>query len=344
MPRRPARSADLIATADAQLGLITSRQLEELGFPRSTVARRLAGGMWTRVLPGVHLVGGGQPIREQRLLAALLYAGDGAQLTGICTLRLRGFTSLGAPEPPGIGIANPEPVHALIAHARRRKSAGFVRVERTHRLPDPERIAGYDVAPVARAVSDAARRMPRGRDVLAIVTEAVQRGMATVDDLRRELDEGQMRGSHYLREAVRAVSEGAHSAPEADLIALLTGAGIPHVMTNVRLVTSRGEFIAVADVWLDDVALALEVDSVSHHAVGEGHARTVRRNARYAMAGVPVLTILPSDLRERPGAVLRSVRTARETAARSPRPDARVAQSALSREFSAGEPAWPWGA
>ena len=342
MPPRPSRTADLIATADAQRGLVTARQLDELGFPRSTVARRLAGGMWTRVLPGVHLVGGGHPNCEQRLLGALLYAGDGALLTGTCDLRLTGFTSVGPrlPDDP----ARPEPVHVLIDHERRRKSAGYVRIERTTRMSEGVRVAGYDVAPVARAVADAARRMPRGRDVLALVTEAIQRELTTVDELRRELDEGQMRGSRHLRQAVRAVAEGAHSAPEADLIALLKEAGVPHVMTNVRLVSSRGEFIAVADVWLDDVALALEVDSVQHHAVGEGHARTVRRNARYATLGVPVLTVLPADLRDRPRAILRNVLAAREVAARSPRPDVRVADAGAWIERSAGEPAWPWGA
>ena len=344
MPRRPSRTADLIATADAQRGLVTASQLDELGFARSTVARRLAGGMWTRVLPGVHLVGGGHPSHEQRLLGALLYAGDGALLTGTCDLRLMGFTSVGPPLPDDGDRARPEPVHVLIEHERRRKSAGYVRIERTNRMPDGVRVAGYDVAPVARAVADAARRMPRGRDVLALVTEAIQRELTTVEELRRELDEGQMRGSRHLREAVRAVAEGAHSAPEADLIALLKEAGVPHVMTNVQIVSARGEFIAVADVWLDDVALALEVDSVQHHAVGEGHARTVRRNARYAMVGVPVLTVLPTDLRDRPRAMLRSILAARETAGRSPRPDVRVADADPWPERSAGERAWPWGA
>jgi hypothetical protein len=342
MPRRPTRLDELKATADAQLGLITAQQLEELGYPRSTTARRVAGGMWTRVLPGVYLVGGGRPVREQLILAALLYAGPGSMLTGTADLRLRGFASVS--HDPDAHPDNPEPVHVLIQHSRRRKSTGYARIERTLRMPRPERIRGLVVAPAARAVADAARRMTNGRNVLQVVTEAVQRGFATVAELRIELDDGQMRGSHYLREAVHAVAEGAQSPPEADLLAMLTEAAVPHMMANVAIVDPHGRLIAVPDVWLDDVGLALEVDSEQYHSVGEGHARTVRRNARYARAGVPAFTVLPADLRTRPGAVIRDVLAARATAAGRPRPDVRVAPSDQVREQSAGEPLWRWGA
>jgi hypothetical protein len=341
MPRRSSRDADLVAVADSQLGLITAAQLAQLGVQTSTVARRRAGGMWTRVLPGVHLVDGGHPTRTQRLLAALLYAGPDSMLTGTSALRLYGFRALHLQEIADDEPERPEPVHVLVAHERRRLSTGFVRIERTHRLPTPARRRGLAVAPLARAVGDAARRFPRESDAVAVVTEAVQRGWVDVDDLRTELREGPTRGSRYLRGAVASVARGARSVPEVDLASLLEAAQIPGLVLNARLVTDSGVFVAVADAWLDDVGLAIEVDSLEYHSTGEHFERTVRRNARYATAGVPVFTVLPTDIRDRPNSVVGDVLSARAAATQRPRPRVHVTEPGTA---SAGRLEWPWGA
>lgn len=341
MPRRSPRAADLVAVADAQMGLVTAAQLAEIGVPTSTTSRRCAGGMWTRVLPGVHLVDGGRPSRQQRLLAALLYAGPDSMLTGTSALRLHGLRALRLQEVAGDESERPEPVHVLVPHDRRRLSTGFVRVERTHRFPTPERRQSLAVAPLVRAVGDATRRFPRESDALAVVTEVVQRRWADVDDLRAELREGPTRGSRYLRSAVASVGRGAHSVPEADLVRILEAAGIPSIVLNATLVTDSGSFVAVADAWLDDVGLAIEVDSLEFHSTGERFERTVRRNARYATAGVPVVTLLPTDVRDRPGFVVREVRQARAVASQRPRALVHVADPPRP---SAGRVGWPWGA
>jgi hypothetical protein len=200
---------------------------------------------------------------------------------------------------------------------------------------------GLDVAPLVRAVGDAARRMPRRSDAVAVVAEAVQRGWVTIADVRRELADGPVRGSAYLREAVAGLASGAHSGPEADLAGVLERGGVPHVVLTARLVTAQGVFVAIADAWLDDVGVAIEVDSVQHHATGDGFERTVRRNARYAESGVLVVTLLPRDIRDRPQAVLAQVRAARDAARERGRPSVFVDTSLRP---SAGHRAWPWGA
>lgn len=341
MPRPGRRHADLIATADAQLGLVTAAQLVELGVRTSTTSRRVAGGMWTRVLPGVHLVGGGAPSRRQREKAALLYAGTGSMLTGTSALRLYGFRALRLQETSDDEPERPAPVHTLIPHDRRRTSTGFVRIERTHRLPTPGRLHGLEVAPLARAVGDAARRMRRQSDATAVVAEALQRGRATLDELQDELRRGPVRGSAYFRQSLAALWSGALSGPEADLVAILDHAGVPAVVCNARLVGADGRFVAVADVWLDDVGVAIEVDSVEYHATGDGFDGTVRRNSRYAAAGVLVVTVLPRDIRDRPAWVLAQIEAARAAASARGRPAVHVD---TTPRRSAGLTAWPWGA
>ena len=342
MPNTSRKRKDLIATADAQFGLITARQLAELGVNTGTTSRRTTGRMWTRVLPGVHLVDGGEPTRLQREFAALLYAGEPSALTGITALRRLGIRALRLQEQRDDEAERPEPVHILIPHERRRLSTGYVRVERTHRFPEePLRKNGLSLAPAPRAVGDAARRLRRESDVRALVAEVAQRRLVTIGQLEEELTAGPRRGSGLLRGAITGVGGGALSVAEIDLAELMSTAGIPNVRYNVALTTASGEFIAIPDAWLDDVGLAIEVDSHAHHAIGHDFERTIRRNARYAAVGVAVDTVLPTDVLRRPGAVLHSIVSARNKAMLRPRP-----QVAISSQtpLSAGREGWRWGA
>jgi hypothetical protein len=112
-------------------------------------------------------------------------------------------------------------------------------------------------------------------------------------------------------------------------------------MYNVAVVTPAGSYIATPDLWLDDVGLAVEVDSVAYHATPEGYAKTLRRNARYAAVGIPFVTVLPADLRTRPRGVLRDIGRARAAAAARGRPDVVVARQGTP---SAGRRGWRSGA
>jgi len=342
MPRRSDSWRFVRETADSQLGLITARQLAEIGVHSATVHRRLVGGMWTRVLPGVHLVDGGHPSRRQRELAALLYAGSPSALTGTTALRRYGVRSLHLQDVADDEPDRPEPVHLLVPHDRRRLSTGYVRVERTRRFPDEVvRRHGVVLVPLARAVGDAARRLRRDTDASALVSEVVQRGLVGVVDLEAELAGGSRRGSAFFRRALAPVSRGARSAPESDLMRLIDEAAIPSVFYNAVLVDAAGVFVASCDAWLDDVGLAIEVDSVQYHAGPEGFASTVRRNARYTAAGVLVHAVLPTDIRDHPQRVLADLLRARESAASRPRPEVYMDRHASP---SSGREGWRWGA
>jgi hypothetical protein len=335
--------ANLYALADAQLGLVTAAQLEALGIKPSTVTRKVAGGMWTRLLPGVHLVHGGQPTRRQRELAAQLYARDPSRVTGLTAARRYGVRALSLQETADDDLLRPEPVHVLVPHERRSKASGFARIERTRRFPEVGVVrSGLVLAPLPRAVADACRRLGRVRDVQAIVTEVLQREMCTFDELVVELEAGQVRGSAFLRETLKAVSLGAASPPEVDLRSVFDELGLPNVYYNVSLYDAAGRFVGNPDAWIDDVGLAVEVDSVEYHAGPDGFERTVRRNSRYATAGIPWVPVLPTDLRDRRRATGVRIMQAVDQAARRPRPDVRMA--VRPGERSAGQIGWRWGA
>jgi hypothetical protein len=130
-------------------------------------------GPWQRLLPGVYLTHTGMPSRDQQLMAALCYAGDGAIITGLAALAKYGVR---APETQLVDV--------LVPHALRRTSREFVVLHRTRQVP---RLRAADgpiryVAP-ARAVADAAAGLTRLDDIRAVAAGAVQRNLCTVAEL-----------------------------------------------------------------------------------------------------------------------------------------------------------------
>src|SRR5437763_15220253 len=72
----------------AQRQVITRTQALLCGMPHSTVERYAApAGRWQRLLPGVYLALTGTATRDQRDMAALLYAGGRSLLTGAAAMR-----------------------------------------------------------------------------------------------------------------------------------------------------------------------------------------------------------------------------------------------------------------
>ncbi len=304
--------------ARGQHGLVTAAQLAELGVPRSTLAwhESQVGGMFSFVLPGVHRF---EPARElspeQHLLAAQLYGGPEAIITGAALLRRR---AVQAAQHPAFGAQ--QQVHLLVPHASKRSSRDFVDVERTRTLPVARQDGLLRWAPMYRAVLDACRRCTDERAVHALVFEVVQKRMAAPEALNDERIAGQKRGSRFARLALDAVFAGARSVPEASLPDLLGRAGLGRMLLNARLHRPDGSFLACPDAYDPDTGVCLEVDSREHHFGVESWEATMRRHARMTAAGLLVIHVSPSRLRDEPQAVTAELRAAIDAAAERPAP------------------------
>lgn len=266
------------------------------------------------MLPGIILLSAAEPNDRQRLQAALLRGGASVLVTGFWAARLHGLKR----------VPEPESVHILVPAEREITSVGFTLVERTTRLPPVVRRKDVPLAPVVRAVLDAARRMRDFDSIRALLAEPVQRRMCTPQQLASELEHGSQRGSALPRRALTELLAGAHSVAEGDSFWLWKKAGLPDCVRNVAVYTSSGEYIAKPDSWCDEVALAWEIDSKEFHMQAEDYARTLARNTRYAAAGVIVVQTLPSRLRDEPEAVIRELWSAYEAARSRPRPPVRT--------------------
>ena len=278
----------------SRCGAIRVTALAELGVPPRTVYRRcVPGGPWQRPLPGIVLLTNTPPTRRQRVEAALLYGGPGAQVTGLEACRLHGLRNV--PDHPG--------VHVLVPRDRRLHSSDYVIVERTTRLPEPVVRDEVPVAPLVRSVLDAARRLKRHDPVRALITEAVQRGRVHPRWLVHELETGSQRGTAVPREVLKDVMAGARSVAEIDAMRVWERTGLPEPLWNVPLRGPDGKHIGTPDAWFAEAGLAWEIDSYEFHFRREDYAGTVSRNARYAAAGIFVLQTLPARMRTEPETV-----------------------------------------
>src|SRR6266568_1896164 len=296
MPKKSGFDAERLRhVLRAQRQVITRRQALLCGVPHSTVDRYVApGGPWQRLLPGVYLAVTGTATQDQREMAALLYAGPRSLLTGAAAMRRHRLRPAG-----------PDVVDVLIPWERKRQSTGFVRVNRTVRMPERLFVTGQiRFAKPARAVADAARNLTRFDDVRHVVCEAVQRRACTVADLTAELDAGPAAGSALFREALAEVGDGVRSVAEADFRLLILRSGLPRPIFNAQLFDADGIFIATVDAWWQEAGVAAEVDSRAYHLAAADQDRTTERHDKLAAHGILTLHFPPKRIKtDAPGIV-----------------------------------------
>src|SRR3984885_12027457 len=283
-----------------QYRVITRSQALACGLSHSALVHRLRGdGPWQRLLPGVFLGATGTPTSDQRDVAALLYAGPGSLLTGTAALRLWGVRA------PSTNM-----IDVLIPDSKQRKSAGFVRICPTARMPEGMYAVGpRRIAPLTRAVGDTARRLSKLADVRALVAAVVQQDKCTPEMLAAELRDGPVQGSALLRIAVADVHAGTRSNPEADLHDLIRRAKLPVPEFNPKLYVGE-EFIGSPDAWWQYAGVAAEVDSNEYHLSPEDHERTLARDRRMRKYGINPLHFTPRQIRTQPAEVISTIKSA----------------------------------
>jgi hypothetical protein len=284
-----------------QYGVVSRGQALECGMSRGTIEYRLrADGPWRQMLPAVYLTVTGTATADQRDMAALLYAGPRSVITGPVAVRRHNLRCA------GLNILD-----LLVPADSRRKSTGYVQIQRTIRMPADL----YTTGPIrftspARAVADAARAMNRFSDVQALVCDAVQRGRCTLEELVGELNEGPKLGRRWYRMALAEVGEGIRSAAEGDLKRLIDRSDLDKPVYNADLYTLDGIFLGRPDAWFGRAGVAGEVDSREYHMSARDYAETTMRHNRMEAAGIHMLHWLPSTIKAKPGRIVADLRDA----------------------------------
>lgn len=311
MPRRSKVDWDGVYEAAEPHDVLKHSELIRLGVSPAMISRRCKPqGPWQRLLPGVILLRNGPPTWEQRLHAAVRYAGPPQLITGFAGLHLHGLTR----------GPHPTQVHVLVHDSHQPASHEFVLVERTFRLPEPQLLRGFPTAPVLRCSLDGVRRLRDLNQIRATLAEVVQRRCATPQELLAELNAGSRRGTALPRRALMELVYGVRSPAESWAKQLAERCRFDSMWWNPELFLPNGSRLAIPDGWLDDVGLAWEIDSYEHHLSPEDYAKTLKRHNRMTAAGIIVVHTVPSRLRTEPAQVVAELRGAYELARQRPRP------------------------
>ncbi|WP_297777217.1 hypothetical protein [Mycobacterium sp.] len=284
--------ADLAAAQD---GLLTRTQaLAELTI--GELRQRLARS-WTMTLPGVYATFRGGLTPRQRCRAALLYAGEHAQLADVTALAKYGVRYL----PPDTSV------HVLIPAERHRASRGFVVVRRTHRAPEPRRIDGLSYCPPERALVEAAARLGQRQTAHAFLADAVGQGIARLDVLAEEVVHVTGRGAGIARRAVTEIAGGARSAPEIDFAHLCrTRRELPEPLLNRVLVLPDGRRV-IPDALFPGSPLVHEVNGREFHSGEDLFESMQERHDAMTAAGMTVLHNSPRRIRREADTVVAEV-------------------------------------
>jgi hypothetical protein len=284
---------------DRQQEIVARHQLLAAGVGDMTIYRSVRSGAWQRLLAGVYRLNMNPLTDEHRRVAAALFAGPGAQITGLSALHFYGFRY--APSSATVQV--------LMPHETRRRSAGFVVVHRTLEMDgSPRHTELYQVASPPRAVIDACRWLTNLRDVRAIMAEATQRNFATIRALDEELRRARRSRTALARRALNEVIDGIRSAPEAELRSITQRSKIlPPIEWNPTLTGPSGERLPTPDGFIREATLVLEVDSREHHAEGDKWNRTLKRGNEFTRIEYGVLHFTPEEIRNEPERVLHMI-------------------------------------
>ncbi|KRF40609.1 hypothetical protein [Terrabacter sp. Soil810] len=161
-----------------QLGVLTRRQLLEGGLTQAQLRTRL-GREWRLVLRVVVLLSNGVPSEQQRLMAALLFAGPRSWLAGSSAAAVHGIA--------GRAVSNP--ILVLVPTPLRSRAHAWVLVRNTTLLDEPiYRRGPLRLSCPARAAVDAAAAAPSDEQARAVLVAAAQSRKARLSDLARRRD------------------------------------------------------------------------------------------------------------------------------------------------------------
>lgn len=292
-------SADLLALAGEQAGVLSASQTAAFGLTRHSVARLLDQGHWTRLSRGVVWT---QPLRpaEQvpwlaRAWGGILVGGPGARLGPLSSGFLHGLTD--QPPHPDVFVGRPtQSAQCAGPWTLRREQAG---VRSARALGSPPRLS---VEATVIDLCDIGERP----EVVGLLTSAVQRRLTTGERLLDELDSRKRHRHRLLICGILGdVDEGAESPLE---LGYLRDVERPHGLPTGRRQRSRAGLRHVTDVGYDEWALLVELDGRDGH-VERGRFRDRRRDNAFAVRSLLTLRYGWFDVTSNPCAVAWQVAT-----------------------------------
>lgn len=297
--RPDARVAGLAA---CQHGVIEHGQAVAAGVSGTGVTRRVAAGRWVRVLPRVYRIGGAPAAARQWMMAATLWAGDGALLSHRSAGELWQLDGVGAGR--------------FDVSSTRRLRSGIVRAPLIGGLEPVDRavVDGIPVTSPTRTLVDLAGVLSDGRLELAL-EDALRRRLTSSARLARRLDELGRRGRpgvgglHALVAVRGSAAAPSESALEVRVRRFLGQWSIPDPIAQFE-VRHAGRLVARLDFAYPGSKVAIEVEGYRWHSGRQAFERDLARRSRLAALGWRVVHVTSRRLLDEPEHIAAEVRAA----------------------------------
>ena len=288
-----------IELARAQAGLLSHRQLRELGVSRGEIRNHLRVGRWAERSGEVVSTTTGPLSHEQALWLGVLHGGPSAMVGALSAAGARGLKRWGRDEIT-ILVSNPMSFEPLAGYR-------FFRTRRPFKV-----LLGPGELPTCRlepAVLMFAAHEPHLRTALGAVTATVQQRLTTSDSLVEWLDRlTPLRRSRDLRALLGDVADGAHSMAEVDLRDACRTFGVQPPRSQRTRTDNRGRRRYTDAEWLlpDGRVLVLEVDGGWHDDPMQSTLDR-RRNRQLTTATRVVVQCSAWEIRHEPWEVMQDL-------------------------------------
>lgn len=304
--------------AATQYGLVSWAQAKALGLSNQAIARRVAAGRWVRLAPRVYRVAGTPEHWCQRLMLALLWAGDGAAVSHRAAAALLGLDGF---KQDVVEVSVPankfEPPAGVVCHRVKELGPAHVTTVRGIRVTTCDRLL-MDLVSTKLKLDEA--RLEK------ILDDVLRRGLASLSRIAWTAEHSCCRGRlTVLRLVDRRRARNVHSESELEALFLrrLQEWGLPMPRPQ-RRVTGRVQgqaFEGRVDYDWEDRPVAVELDSRAWHStLGAWQRDRTKRNLLTAQ-GRSVLQITWEDLTDHAG----QTRDLLAPLLARPQPDARPA-------------------
>lgn len=282
--------------AERQHGMLSHRQLREVGVGRGVVRSRLDAGRWARRSEEVLSTTTGPLSFEQRLWLGVLHAGGEALIGGLTAASLHGLRGWHRDEITVL-VRNPhsfEPVPGIRFFRSRRPLSLF---------------AGRGELPVCRlepAVLLFAAHEPSTRTAHGAIAANIQQRLTTVDALSTWIDRLRpLRRAKQFKTLLADVADGAQSLAEVDVRRACRSHGVvpPRSQTSRRDRQGRRRYTDCEWTLPDGRTLILEVDGGFHDEVLQAVADRARNRKLTALNRI-VVSCSAYELRHDPTSVI----------------------------------------
>lgn len=242
----------------AQCGVVTHSQARQAGFSEQWIEYRLEKGRWRRLHHGIYATFTGQPPREARLWAVLLWAGKGAMLSRETAAELQELTDKRSWEihvtVPSRRRPEGKPMRGVVVHRSDQSRCDGVAPWKLPRTQIEDTV--LDLVAAASTVGDAYSWLSRA---------VTRRDPVTIRELRDALDRRKrFPGRAWLNDALADTAEGAHFPLERRYARDVERAhGLPKATRQAR--RTIGGKTHRKDNWYEAYGICVELDGLAYH-------------------------------------------------------------------------------